>query len=236
MTATRADRPKLLDLFCGQCGAGWGYELAGFSVTGVDIRPMELIPPDIEFVHADAITYLREHGHEYDAIHASPVCRAHTVARNSAPVRYQHEDHIPALREALTDLWRRGHHVPYVIENVPGAPLVDPVELCGAMFGLPLYRHRLFEFGGVVKPVPPPHPQHVHKVAPMGRRPGPGEFWSIAGNFSGVEAAAEAMGMPWANQDGVRQAIPPAYAYWVGVHLMHQHRFRRCRKTAKVAA
>jgi len=229
-------RPRLLDLFCGQCGAGWGYHLAGFDVTGVDIRPMELVPPDIRFVHGDAIEYLRAHGHEYDYIHASPVCRAHTVARNSAPVRYQHTDYIPPLRAALAALWADGHHIPYVIENVIGAPLIDPVMLCGAMFGLPTYRHRIFEFGGVPRPDSPAHPLHVARTAPMGRKPRPGEFWSIAGNFSGVDEAAQAMGMPWANQDGVRQAIPPAYTWWVGNHLMHQHRFRRCRKIAKVVA
>lgn len=229
-------RPRLLDLFCGQGGASWGYHLAGFAVTGVDIRPIELLPPDIRFVHGDAIEYLREHGHEYDYIHASPVCRAHTVARNSAPNRYRHVDYIPLLRSALRDLWASGHHVPYVIENVSGAPLVDPVVLCGAMFGLRTYRHRLFEFGGVPRPEPPVHPKHTARLASMGRRPQPGEFWSIAGNFSGVTEAGDVMGMPWANQDGIRQAIPPAYTLWVGNHLMHQHRFRRCRNIANLAA
>lgn len=229
-------RPRLLDLFCGQGGAGWGYHLAGFAVTGVDIRPIELIPPDIRFVHGDAIEYLREHGHEYDYIHASPVCRAHTVARNAAPTRYRHVDYIPLLRAALRDLWESGHRVPYVIENVLGAPLIDPVVLCGAMFGLRTYRHRLFEFGGMPTPAPPAHPKHTARLAPMGRRPRPDEYWSIAGNFSGVQEAGDVMGMPWANQDGIRQAIPPAYSFWVGNQLMHQHRFRRCRKIANLAA
>lgn len=215
-------RPRLLDLFCGQCGAGWGYHLAGFQVTGVDIRPMKRRPQHIAIAHYDAIEYLRAFGHQFDAIHASPVCRAHTVATGPAKGKYQHPDHIPALRAALAELNAEGYRIPYVIENVPGAPLIDPVVLCGEMFGLPMYRHRLLEFGNMPRPVPPPHPEHTRPTAPMGRKPKDGEYWSIAGNFSGVKEAGIAMRMPWANQDGLRQAIPPAYAKWAGHHLMRR--------------
>lgn len=210
-----ARRPRLLDLFCGQGGAGWGYHLAGFDVLGVDIRPQPRYPGELAFAHADALEYLAEHGGQFDAVHASPVCRAHSRARNSAPVRYAHPDYIPELRELLVATGR-----PYVIENVEGAPLLDPVLLCGAMFELPTYRHRLFEFGGIARPDPPEHPEHLSPVAPMGRRPGCGQMWSIAGNFTGVYEAGVAMGMPWANQDGIRQAIPPAYSEWVGHYLI----------------
>ncbi len=86
--------------------------------------------------------------------------------------------------------------------------LVDPVVLCGEMFELPMYRHRLFEFGNMRRPEAPVHPPHTSLVAPMGRKPKPGEYWSLAGNFSGVKEAGIAMRMPWANQDGLRQAIP----------------------------
>ena len=77
-----SERPRLLDLFCGAGGAGMGYHRAGFDVTGVDIKPQKNYP--FAFVQGDALAYVREHGHEYDAIHASPPCQAYTRAQNAA--------------------------------------------------------------------------------------------------------------------------------------------------------
>ena len=208
-------RLRVLDLFCGQGGASWGYRLAGHDVHGVDIRPQPLYPKEFGFTHGDALQYLADHGHEFDFIHASPVCRAHTRARGAAMYRYQHVDYIPETRRLLDEIGK-----PYVIENVVGAPMKDPITLCGVMFELAMYRHRLFEFGNMAAPAPPPHPPHRSPAAPMGRKPRCGQLWSIAGNFTGVYEAGIAMGMPWANQDGLRQAIPPAYTEWIGRHLM----------------
>ena len=66
-------RPKLLDLFCGAGGCSVGYHRAGFDVTGVDIKPQPRYP--FEFVRANALEYLAEHGCQFDAIHASPPCQ-----------------------------------------------------------------------------------------------------------------------------------------------------------------
>jgi DNA (cytosine-5)-methyltransferase 1 len=208
---------RLLDLFCGQGGSSWGYHLAGFDVTGVDIRPQPRHP--LPFIHGEALEYLAEHGHEYDVIHASPPCRAYTKARGGVRIAYRHPDLVVPVREALIALGK-----PYVMENVPGAPLLDPVELCGAMFGLRTYRHRRFETSFPL--AVPDHPEHVVPVARMGRPASEGQFLSIVGNFSGVVAAREVMGMPWANQDGLRQAVPPAYTRWIGSRMavdMAQH-------------
>lgn len=81
---TAANRPRLLDLFCGAGGAAAGYVRAGFDVTGVDHKPQKnyLKSGASAFVQADALEYCREHGHEYDAIHASPPCQAHTSLRS----------------------------------------------------------------------------------------------------------------------------------------------------------
>jgi DNA (cytosine-5)-methyltransferase 1 len=111
---------------------------------------------------------------------------------------------------------------PYVIENVPGAPLRDPVLLCGAMFGLRTYRHRLFEANWPLRA--PEHPSHTAPQAKMGRPVGPGEFGQFIGNYSGAALAREVMGMPWANRDGIREAIPPAYTEHAGRQLLEHLR------------
>lgn len=214
-----SDRPRLLDLFCGQFGAGYGYHLAGFDVTGVDIRPVrpQHRPPGVHFVHADALEYLDAYGHTYDAIHASPPCRAYSRARYGAPVAYRHPDLIPSTRRLLKASGR-----PCVMENVEGAPLVDPVLLCGAMFGLETYRHRMFETSFPLRLHPGVHPAHEALTARMGRPAAAGEFHSFVGNFSGLDKARKVMQMPWANQDGIRQAVPPAYTRFLGAVLLGQ--------------
>ena len=137
-----ADRPKLLDLFCKAGGASMGYHRAGFDVTGVDREAQKRYP--FRFIQADALEYLAECGGCYDVIAASPPCQPFTVMRHFTTKKY--DDLIVPLRDLLQ---RSGR--PYVIENVPGAPLICPLILCGSMFGLQtdcgaqLRRHRLFE-------------------------------------------------------------------------------------------
>lgn len=208
----------LLDLFCCEGGAAEGYRRAGFDVTGVDIDDQPRYPG--EFVKSDALEYLTLHGHEFDVIHASPPCQAHTKAqrlRNNS-----HPELIGPVRELLLSLGR-----PFVIENVPGAPLREPVMLCGAMFGLRLYRHRLFETNWPLSA--PIHPEHIAPQVKMGRPAKPHEMIQPVGNFSGVDEAREVMGMPWATRDGLREAIPPAYTHFIGLHLMaHLLTQRKC--------
>ncbi len=142
-------RPRLLDLFCGGGGASEGYRLAGFDVVGVDHLPQRHYRGGA-FVQADALDFVRAHGHEFDAIHASPPCQAYSSLRSLQPTK-EYPDLIPATREALIATGK-----PHVIENVPGAPLGGGdtylLMLCGTMFGLAtpdgraeIWRHRLFE-------------------------------------------------------------------------------------------
>lgn len=212
--AARAGRRMLLDLYCDSGGATRGYQEAGFYVVGVDIRPQPRYVGD-EFHQGDAIEFLLEHGEEFDAIHASCPCQRYSLAQRIN--RREHPDLIDPTRAALEATGR-----PWVIENVPGAPLRDPVELCGAMFGLRTYRHRLFEAGGGFALDAPAHPAHTARTAKMGRPVGPGEFMHIVGNFSNVALAREVMGMPWATRDELREAIPVAYTRHVGNRLMAQ--------------
>jgi DNA (cytosine-5)-methyltransferase 1 len=196
---------RVLDLYCGQGGAGAGYARAGFEVVGVDIAPQPRYP--FLFLQTDALDVLRVEGAGFDLVHASPPCQAHS---DTWRIRANmHPDLIGLTRDAL-----RATGLPYIIENVVGAPLIEPVTLCGAMFGLRTYRHRLFESN--LPLTVPEHPEHVAPQAKMGRPVCEGEFQHIVGNFSGVALARETMGMPWANRDGLREAIPVAYTEFLG--------------------
>lgn len=204
-------RPRLLDLFCCQGGASMGYDYAGFDVVGVDIDPQPHYP--FKFWQRDAIQFLGRYGRFFDAIHASPPCQAFTNAQKIQ--KNEHPNLIDPVRELMLDLGK-----PYVIENVPGSPLKNPVELCGAMFELETYRHRLFETNWDL--TAPEHPKHEARTTKMGRAPVEGEFMHIVGNFSGVAKGREVMGMPWATRDGLREAIPPAYTEHIGRQLIEQ--------------
>ncbi|MFI8069804.1 SAM-dependent methyltransferase [Streptomyces sp. NPDC086033] len=205
----RGYRPRLLDLFCCQGGAGKGYADAGFDVTGVDQDPQPRYP--FPFVQADAIAFVVAHGAAFDFIHASPPCQhdsdCQRIQNNS------HPDLIAPTRAALEATGR-----PWVMENVRGAvaKLHAPVMLCGPMFGLETYRHRFFETGGGFRLYQSQHPAHTVPQAKMGRPVPPGHYGQFVGNFSGVDLARRVMGVPWMNRDGIRECIPPAYTEHIG--------------------
>ncbi|MFD0300336.1 SAM-dependent methyltransferase [Streptomyces sp. NPDC127123] len=204
-----ASRPRLLDAFCCQGGASMGYYLAGFDIVGVDLAPQPRYP--FPFVQADAVEFIREHGAEFDFIHASPPCQHDSDCQR---IRGNtHPDLIAPTRAALESVGR-----PWVIENVRGAlhKLRGPVMLCGPMFGLETYRHRYFETGGLFELPQLAHPVHTAPQAKMGRPIPPGHFGQFVGNFSGVALARKVMGVPWMNRDGIRECIPPAYTQWIG--------------------
>ncbi len=208
-----ANRPRLLDLFCGAGGAAVGYHRAGFDVVGVDIKPQPHYP--FEFVQGDALETLSPFWMDatfFEAVHASPPCQAFTKARKLQ--RNAHTDLIGPTRELL-----EATGLPYVIENVKGAPLHDPVLLEGQMFdGLNVHRPRLFETNWPLEvPVlraPPP------RQTKMGRPPVPGEAMQVVGHFSDVPAGGRAMGIDWMTQGELAQAIPPAYTEFIGHQLL----------------
>jgi DNA (cytosine-5)-methyltransferase 1 len=203
-------RPKLLDLFCGAGGCSMGYHRAGFDVTGVDIEPQPRYP--FEFRQADALTYPLD---GYDAIHASPPCQDYSKALRHTTSGY------PRLIGAIRTRFLAAA-VPYVIENVAGSPLphqttidgVHGVELCGTMFGLPVWRHRLFE---ISCPVAPPRGcHHVGRPINPYRRDND-DYW---GHDRTERPFREAMGVGWMNRPEGREAIPPAYTEHIGLQLL----------------
>lgn len=154
-------KPKLLDLFCGAGGAGVGYHRAGFDVVGVDINPQPNYP--FEFHQADALDYLADNHQQFDAIHASPPCQHYSAMSNCRPgLSGDYPDMVDQTRQLLDAIGK-----PWVIENVPGSGMATQatldgrhgIVLCGHMFGLNLYRHRIFESN--IELTEPPHPRHI---------------------------------------------------------------------------
>jgi DNA (cytosine-5)-methyltransferase 1 len=218
----RSERPRILDLFCCEGGAGEGYRRAGFEVVGVDKHPMPANPH--EFVQADALEYLAEHGHEFDVVHASPPCQLFSVATkawNGRIRRAEHVNLIPPVR-ALLRAWGG----PYVIENVPGAPLENPVQLCGSSFGLAVRRHRLFESNvPIMTPGCAHHLQTEPKYPPTRSDRTRGAtvvsvFGAGGGRAKNAELWATAMGIDWMTKHGLAQAIPPAYTEFLGGYML----------------
>jgi DNA (cytosine-5)-methyltransferase 1 len=209
-----ADRPRLLDLFSGAGGCARGYTLAGFEVHGVDHKPQPryLLSGAASFTQADALEFLAAHGHEFDAVHASPPCQAYSRTRSIHG--REHPDLLPATRAALSGLplW--------VIENVADAPMYHAFTLCGGMFGLGVWRHRKFECSHLI--APPPHRRHLGATtAPRGTYDrGFGGMVTVAGNNFCPAVAREAMGIPWMTGKELAQAIPPAYTLFIGERLM----------------
>jgi DNA (cytosine-5)-methyltransferase 1 len=210
---------KLLDLFCGAGGAGMGYHKAGFDVTGVDIKPMPRYP--FTFIQADALEYVAEHGHEYDVIHASPPCQMFTALRTTWNAK-PHVDLLTPTREALVHLG-----VPWIIENVPGAPTRHHIVLCGTMFGLgvrdaELRRHRWFESSPPFPVLAPPcaHGQRPITIGVYGQH-GRDRRRSVETFFS-VADGRDAMGIDWMTGDELSQAIPPAYTEFIGSLIFGQ--------------
>jgi len=210
---------KLLDLYCGGGGAGYGYEQAGFDVTGVDIVSQPKHRGKL--IQADAIEYLMSSFEEYDVIHASPPCQKYSLASMQfRKFGKEYVDLIEATREVLIKTGK-----PYVIENVPGSPLINPIQLCGSMFGLRTYRHRLFESNIPLKA--PEHHKHIAPNAKMGRKPKDSEFIQYVGHFSGVKLVQEMTGLHWLGQLELAQSIPPQYTKYIGEQLIDYLKLRR---------
>jgi DNA (cytosine-5)-methyltransferase 1 len=216
-------RPVLLDVCCGAGGAAEGYKRRGFRVIGIDKDPQPRYAGD-EFIQADAIEFLdrmlaSDAYRLFAGAHASPPCQAHSDLQKQSKREYP--DLIAPVRERL-QTWG----IPYVIENVEGAPLVDPAMLCGTMFpGLRVIRHRLFEANFHLQaPVHGKHPlvfTHDKRKAHYGQLDQDTSFVQVTGGGNATVAnKAAAMGIGWMTGAELNEAIPPAYAEHVGQYLM----------------
>lgn len=229
-----SSKPLLYDLFCGQGGASKGYMDAGFEVHGIDIAPQPRYIGD-RFTQMDALEFVRRYlAGEYpeaSAFHASPPCQGLSEA---TPMQYRPNtpNLIPDTRRLLQMTGK-----PYVIENVENARrwLCNPVMLCGTMFELPLWRHRYFETWPVWA-MSPASCHHQHRRITVSVNGKTYSTWNpvlMTGGGDGkracrrlkrprenVDVVRWAMGIDWMTQDGLTEALPPAYTRWLGEQLL----------------
>jgi DNA (cytosine-5)-methyltransferase 1 len=232
-------RPRLLDAFCCEGGASKGYEHAGFDVFGVDLfryrddkgRLVGHNQSRYPFpsYQGDAVQFILDHGHEFDAIHASPPCQHASIATSASEDRDKYPRLIEPTRAALEAVGR-----PYVIENVKGAALLDPTWLCGCQFGLTavdddgillhLERRRGFESNVPLHaPRPCDHSEHEWVGGSYGgaRRDKYEAKYERKGGYVPPKHVQQALlGIDWMTEAGMYQSLPPAYTAWVGKFLM----------------
>lgn len=221
-------KPRLLDLYCCEGGAAAGYSRSGFEVEGVDLAAKYAKRYPFKMHVADAIEFVKNHGHEYDAIHASPPCQRYSITNASRKADYP--DLIGPTREALVASGK-----PYVIENVVGAPLEGATPLCWTMFREPgsvldddgeplqMFRHRLFETSFTVEAPECAHDADIQVAGSYGgaRR----DKWEAkhirhGGYVPSKPAQQRLLGIDWMTQYGMYQSIPPIYAEFIGKWLL----------------
>jgi DNA (cytosine-5)-methyltransferase 1 len=207
---------KLLDLYCKAGGASKGYADAGFEVTGIDIKKQKRYP--FTFIQADCLEILKDLDYlrTFDVIAASPPCQTHSATKHLRVAQGKTTDKvdlIPQTREALIASGK-----PYVIENVPGAPLINPVQFCGSSFGLKVRRHRLFESNLALTGSSCKHKEQGRPVGVYGSMKD--EIPSGGRTAKTIEEAREAMGIEWMIWGELVEAIPPVYTYEIGKQLV----------------
>lgn len=207
-------RPRLLDLFCGAGGAAMGYHQAGFEVVGVDHKPQPNYP--FEFRQANALLVWPETwADRFDAVHASPPCQAFTAYAR----RHNHVgEHPDLIAECRLQLQESG--LPYVIENIPRSSLLNPIQLCGSSFGLDVRRHRLFESNVALEDNPCDHSWQTPRFPPASNRKNLRSTVEVGVWRIPLGVQQKAMGIDWMTREELSQAIPPAYAEWIGRQLL----------------
>jgi len=201
---------KLLDIFCGAGGASMGYHQAGFEVEGIDIKHGKRYP--FTYHRLDFNTLDVDMLRGYDFIHASPPCQTFSITKNLRNAQGKSTDKVDLLEPTRKLLKESG--VPYVIENVPGAPLINPVQLCGSSFGLKVRRHRLFESNLSLAGSFCKHKEQGRPVGVYGSMKD--EIPKGGKTAESIEQACAAMGIDWMIWGELVEAIPPAYTEHLG--------------------
>jgi DNA (cytosine-5)-methyltransferase 1 len=209
---------RALDLFCGRTGGTTvGLQRAGFHVTGVDSRTCRQYPGD-QFIQGDALDVLQDVDflRSFDLLVGGPPCQLFTRASHLREAQGKSTSKlnlIPQTREGFAAAGR-----PYLIENVPGAPLLNPLQLCGSSFGLKVRRHRLFESNVFLTGAPCDHRAQGRPVGVYGSKAD--DIPSGGSTARTLEEGKAAMGIDWdCSWAGLVEAIPPAYTEHLGAQL-----------------
>jgi DNA (cytosine-5)-methyltransferase 1 len=220
LTPTSPPPDLVLDLFSGEGGGAVGYAKAGFEVIGIDHDPRTLERFPGESYCMDWRVGLEKFADRATLIHASPPCQRYSEL-TPARARERHPDLIAPVREALEATGR-----PWVMENVPGAPLRGDLVLCGCMFNLTtsfagktfaLYRTRLFDASGWTVPYPGGH-RTFHELPFLPMESTPRSFRRDNPEILNVppEVKKRLIGCRWMSTRGIAEAIPPAYTEYIG--------------------
>jgi DNA (cytosine-5)-methyltransferase 1 len=209
-------KPRALDLFCKAGGASAGLVDAGFDVLGVDIEPQPHYP--FAFAQRDALSYERYELRLFDLIWASPPCQGRTAYKRRPDHVYDVDTDgmITRTRDML-----RASGVPYIIENVPGSPLIAPVTLCGSMFAetIEIRRHRCFETSFALIQPPCEHARQRGSFPQATNRKNRRRTIEIGVWRIPLATQQRAMGIDWMTLDELSNAIPPAYSRWLGTNF-----------------
>lgn len=207
---------RALVLYCGGGGGSEGLRQVGFQITGVDIQPQPHHPG--QFVQANVLSLDPNWINTFDLVLASPPCQRFSRGAKQAATSRCHPDLVYTTRLLL-----QASNIPYVIENIPSAPLHRDLLLCGAMFGLALVRHRIFEVEGFTVPQPH-HWQHASDFITVAGNPGGKSHRDGDAHFGTTSEWRTAMGIGWLPSRLLAEAIPPAYTRWIGWAFRQQER------------
>lgn len=209
---------KLLDLYCGVGGASMGYSRAGFDVTGVDLKHGKRYP--FKYIRANVLDILAdiEFLNEFDVIHASPPCQTHSITKNLRIAQGKSTSKIDLIPETRAGLIQSSK--PFIIENVMGSPLIDPIMLCGSAFGLKVRRHRIFESNIKLTGSVCDHKKQGRPVGVYGSLND--EIPNGGKTAKTISEAKEVMGIEWGIWTELVEAIPPVYTEYLGKQMITQ--------------
>ena len=195
-----------------------GYSRAGFEVTGVDLKHGKRYP--FNYIRANVLEILAdiEFLNGFDVIHASPPCQTHSITKNLRIAQGKSTSKIDLIPETRAGLIQSSK--PFIIENVMGSPLIDPIMLCGSAFGLKVRRHRIFESNIKLTGSLCDHKKQGRPVGAYGSLND--EIPNGGKTAKTITEAREVMGIEWGIWTELVEAIPPIFTQYLGRQAINE--------------
>ena len=195
-----------------------GYSRAGFEVTGVDLKHGKRYP--FKYIRANVLEILAniEFLNGFDVIHASPPCQTHSITKNLRIAQGKSTSKIDLIPETRAGLIQSSK--PFIIENVMGSPLIDPIMLCGSAFGLKVRRHRIFESNIKLTGSLCDHKKQGRPVGVYGSLND--EIPNGGKTAKTITEAREVMGIEWGIWTELVEAIPPIFTKYLGRQAINE--------------